>query len=126
MSRIQNVDDLHITGPEWMVKHVLTIEDCNRAEGSLIDVLAKIDRDMASDRFNEDPDWKRTVIRVRTLRQSALEHIRARREALRQDYETVWNAQALVVLQQLDPLCFQHVTDATNALLGQNLVQKAA
>jgi transcription initiation factor IIE alpha subunit len=126
MSRILNVDDLYITGPEWQIKHVLTVADCDRAEGALIDVLAKIDRDMASERFANELEWKRNIVRIRALRSAALDHIRLRRDALRQDYDTVWNATALQVLKDIDPIAFSHVEAATNELLGQTLTQKAA
>lgn len=123
MPRIQKVSDLHITGPLWTIEHVRTLDDCDRAEAAIIDALAKMDRDLTTERALTDPQWVSAVHRVKTLREKALEAVRNIRTELKFDIQAHWNAQALVVLQQLDPTCYAHVAAATNELVAPLLAQ---
>jgi hypothetical protein len=117
MSRIQKTSDLHISGPEWTLAHLRNSDDYDRAEAALIDALAKIERDLAGTRAIEDPSWCRTAHRVKALKVHALEQVRIMRQQ-------TWEATALQVLKDIDPVAYRVVEDATNELL--NIKQQKA
>jgi hypothetical protein len=113
------IEDLQITGPEWTIGDLHTLEDYESASAALIDVLIKIESDLASPRAESDPDWKRMATRVRRFRLEAQREVEQRRQVLQIGQDALWNAQFVANCESIDPAMFKVVSDATDGQMFQ-------
>lgn len=108
---MMQIKDLQITDASWTIGHLKTPEDCERAAVALIDVLSKIDRDLASDRAQTDVEWRRLATKVRTLRVQAQTEVNFLRTQLLISDESAFNAQFVSVCKQIDPVAYRVFAD---------------
>ena len=110
---MKKVGDLHITGPEWRIEHLQTPQDCDYAIAALIDAIAKIDYDLASDRATTDPQWARIAHKVRSLKVAAKNEV----EKLKASFATDWNQLFVNVAREVDPTAYNIFAETVDELL---------
>ena len=123
---MKSPSELHITDPEWRIEHLSSAADCDAATAALIDVISKIDYDLASPRALSDPDWARRAAKVRSLRILAMHEVELLRASFLTTLETTWALQFVEVVKEISPHQYQVYADTVDDLINPLQNQRAA
>jgi hypothetical protein len=112
--------DLQITGPDYTLSRLLTVEDCDKAIVILSEMIATIEGQLAS-RADADPEWMKKATRALSLKRATRQQVYIKRKDFRVQQHDVWNQRFGDIVKQLDPELFYRAVEATNALFDQQL-----
>jgi hypothetical protein len=96
-------NELHITGPEWTLSHLVTLDDHNHAIAALIETIARIEADLGSPKATDEPEWAHRARKVLSMRRSALTHVYVLRKECRRDFAADWAHQFVDLVKSVEP-----------------------
>jgi predicted nuclease of restriction endonuclease-like RecB superfamily len=83
-------NELHITGPEWKISDLTSIEHYDSAIAALIETIARIEADLGSPKAILEPEWAHKARKVLSMRRSALTHVYVLRKECKRSFAADW------------------------------------